>query len=46
VEVPALLDLLDMRNLFGSGEVRADGRKLLLKDTLSTLPFAAITNAK
>jgi (1->4)-alpha-D-glucan 1-alpha-D-glucosylmutase len=44
VEIPEPLELSNMRSVFGGGEVRADDRRLLLQDTLSALPFAAITN--
>jgi len=46
VEIPEPLEIHNVRSLFQSGEVRGENRKLMLKDALATLPFAAITNAK
>jgi (1->4)-alpha-D-glucan 1-alpha-D-glucosylmutase len=45
VEIPEPLEMHNIRSLFQPGEVRGDGRRFLLKDALSALPFAAITNA-
>jgi (1->4)-alpha-D-glucan 1-alpha-D-glucosylmutase len=46
VEIPESIRFDHAHNIFTAGHIRIENRRVLLKDALASLPFAALTNAR